>query len=105
MKTVRDLAAVLLIVLVAGGAVVGCAGDSQTESTGEYVDDAVISNKVRAEIIGDEQLSIFDIDVETFKGDVQLSGFVDSEAMKTRAGTLARSVEGVNAVHNNIVVK
>jgi osmotically-inducible protein OsmY len=69
------------------------------------VDDTVISSKVRAEIIGDEQLSIFDIDVETFKGDVQLSGFVDSEAMKERAGTLARNVEGVNTVHNNLVVK
>jgi osmotically-inducible protein OsmY len=104
MKIVRDLAAVLMIVFVAG-AVVGCAGNSQTDSTGEYVDDTVISSKVRAEIIGDEQLSIFDIDVETFKGDVQLSGFVDSEAMKERAGTLARNVKGVNTVHNNLVVK
>ena len=104
MKIVRDVAAVLFIVFVAG-AVVGCAGNSKTDSTGEYVDDTVVSSKVRAEIIGDEQLSIFDIDVETFKGDVQLSGFVDSEAMKERAGTLARNVEGVNAVHNNLVVK
>lgn len=104
MKIVRKIAAVLFIVFVAG-AVVGCAGNSQTDSTGEYLDDTVISSKVRAEIIGDEQLSIFDISVEVFKGDVQLSGFVDSEAMKTRAGTLVRNVKGVNAVHNNLVIK
>jgi osmotically-inducible protein OsmY len=104
MKIVRDLATVLMIVFAAG-AVGGCAGNSQTDSTGEYVDDTVISSKVRAEIIGDEHLSIFDIDVETFKGDVQLSGFVDSEATKTRAGELARGVKGVKAVHNNLVVK
>lgn len=104
MKIVRDLAAVLMIVFIAG-AVVGCAGNKQTDSTGEYVDDTVVSSKVRAQIIGDDQLSIFDIDVETFKGDVQLSGFVDSEELKTRAGMLARNVEGVKAVHNNLVVK
>jgi hyperosmotically inducible protein len=104
MKIVRNLAAVFLLVFVAGAAG-GCAGNSQTESTGEYVDDTAISSKVRAEIIGDEQLSIFDIDVETFKGDVQLSGFVDTEALKERAGTLAREVDGVDSVHNNLVVK
>jgi hypothetical protein len=57
MKIVRNLAAVFLLVFVAGAAG-GCAGNSQTESTGEYVDDTAISSKVRAEIIGDEQLSI-----------------------------------------------
>lgn len=86
-------------------AVAGCAGNGKSESTGEYVDDVVISNKVRAVIIDDEELSLFDIDVETFKGNVQLSGFVDSEAHRDRAGKVARQVEGVTQVTNNLVVK
>lgn len=105
MKIARHILTAVLLVFAVGTAAVGCAGNSKTESTGEYVDDVVISNKVRAEIVGDEQLSLFEIDVETFKGEVQLSGFVDSEAMKTRAASVARGVEGVTAVHNNIVIK
>ena len=105
MRILREVLTVLFLVFAVGAVAVGCAGDSNTESTGEYVDDVVISNKVRAEIVGDEQLSLFEIDVETFKGEVQLSGFVDSEAMKMRAGDVARGVDGVTAVHNNIVIK
>lgn len=82
-----------------------CAGSSTSESTGEYVDDSVISNKVRAEIVGDEDLSLFQIDVETFKGVVQLSGFVDSAATKTRAGEVAAGVSGVKRVQNNLIIK
>ena len=100
----RRFAALIMVAFVAGF-LAGCAGDSKSESTGEYVDDVVISNKVRAEIVGDDELSLFDIDVETFKGTVQLSGFVDSEEQKTRAGEVARRVEGVKEVSNNLVVK
>lgn len=85
--------------------VAACAGSSTSESTGEYVDDSVISNKVRAQIVGNEALSIFDINVETFKGIVQLSGFVDTEQTKQLAGDVAASVDGVKEVQNNISVK
>lgn len=84
---------------------VACSGTPTSESTGEYVDSSVISNKVRAEIVKDKQLSIFDIDVTTYRNVVQLSGFVDSEVQKLRAEQVAQSVAGVADVRNNIVVK
>lgn len=83
----------------------GCQSTPTQESTGEYVDATVISTKVRAQIAKDDQVSIFDIDVKTFKDRVQLSGFVNTRAQKVRAGQLAASVEGVRRVENNIVVK
>ena len=79
----------------------GCSG----ESAGEYVDDSVISNTVRAKLIDDSDLNMFQIDVTTLQGEVQLSGFVDSEEAKERAGDVAASVDGVKEVHNNLVVK
>jgi hyperosmotically inducible periplasmic protein len=104
MKTTHLLAAFALVGLL-GGAAAGCAGSSKSESTGEYVDDSVISNKVRANLIGDKDLNLFQIDVTTYKGTVQLSGFVDSQADKDRASTVARSVAGVKDIENNLVVK
>jgi hyperosmotically inducible protein len=85
--------------------VVGCESTSQRESTGEYVDATVISTKVRAKIAKDNTVSIFDIDVKTFKNTVQLSGFVNTQKEKIRAGELAASVKGVRRVKNNILVK
>lgn len=82
-----------------------CSGNSKEESTSEFFDSTVVANKVRAAIVEDPQLSAYGIDVATFKDRVQLSGFVDSEAEKRRAGQVARSVEGVRVVENNIVVK
>jgi osmotically-inducible protein OsmY len=99
---------ILFALLIAGflaGPLVSCAGTRTTESTGEYVDDSAISNKVRAQLIGDKDLNMFKIDVTTFKGEVQLSGFVDNAAAKARATQVAQSVEGVKMVHNNLVVK
>lgn len=104
MKTTQLFAAFALVGLLAGGAT-GCAGSSKSESTGEYVDDSVISNKVRANLVGDKDLNLFQIDVTTYKGDVQLSGFVDSQAVKDRATRVAASVNGVKQVHNNLVIK
>ena len=75
------------------------------ESTGEYIDDAAISSKVRAQLISDKDLNVFQIDVTTFKGVVQLSGFVNSASAKARAGSVAESVPGVKEVHNNLIVK
>jgi len=75
------------------------------ETTGEYVDDASISTKVRAQLIQDQSLKAFDISVETMQDVVQLSGFVDSAAQKAEAEQIARGVSGVRSVHNNIVVR
>ena len=82
-----------------------CTGSRTSESTGEYVDDSVISNKVRGQLLGDKDLNITQIDIETYKGVVQLSGFVDTPEAKNRAGTVAASVSGVKQVRNNLVVK
>jgi len=90
---------------VLAGSLVACESTPTQESTGEYVDSSVISTKVRAKIADDKEVSIFDIDVTTFKDTVQLSGFVDTAAQKSRAGTLAASVKGVRSVENNITVK
>jgi len=75
------------------------------ETAGEYVDDSVISNTVRAKLIDDPDLNVFQIDVTTLRGEVQISGFVESEADKLRATQVARTVEGVKEVHNNLVVQ
>jgi osmotically-inducible protein OsmY len=85
--------------------IVGCAGTSTTSSAGEYIDDSVISNTVRSQVIADKDLKLTQIDVETFKGVVQLSGFVDTQAAKSRAGWVAGGVNGVKQVHNNLIVK
>ena len=83
----------------------GCAGTPTKESTGEFVDDSTITTKVKAAFVKDELVKASDVSVETFKGVVQLSGFVDSSAQKSRAGRLAAEVTGVRDVKNHITVK
>lgn len=95
----------LLICIVLSAAFLGCAGSQKQESTGEYIDDSVITARVKAAIAQDPSLSAFQINVETFKGEVQLSGFVDSARDKTRAGEVAAGVKGVKSVKNDLVVK
>ncbi len=85
--------------------VAGCAGTYHHESTGEFVDDSVITSKVKAQIFDDPNLKVLQINVETFKGKVQLSGFVNSVAASTRAVEVARSVKGVKSVTNSIIIK
>ena len=82
-----------------------CAGTRTKESTGEYVDDSVITTKVKAELVNDPVTKAREISVETFKGVVQLSGFVTTAKEKERAGEIARNVKGVVDVKNNINVK
>jgi hypothetical protein len=84
---------------------VGCASTPKREGTGEYIDDSAITTKVKAEIIKESTLKVFQINVETFKGEVQLSGFVDSSQAVNKAGEVARSVKGVKSVKNNLIVK
>ena len=95
----------ILVCLVLMTAFIGCASTSHQASTGEYVDDAVITTKVKAEIFGEPTLKTLQINVETFKGTVQLSGFVDSQHSVTKAAEVARRVKGVVAVKNDLVVK
>jgi hyperosmotically inducible protein len=83
----------------------GCAPIQGRETAGEYVDDATISTKVRAKLIGDQSLKAFDVHVETMQGTVQLSGFVDTQAQKDAAQRIASGVSGVHAVRNDILVK
>lgn len=106
MKTSLKLMAVLA--LGAGGILClqsGCAGTATTQSTGEYVDDASITAKVKTAFVRDDVVKALQVDVDTFKGAVQLSGFVDTQAQKQRAEQIAAGVQGVQSVTNNLIVK
>jgi len=83
----------------------GCASTSKQEGTGEYVDDTVITTKVKAAIFNEPTLKSAEINVETFKGVVQLSGFVNSQADIDKAVSLARSVKGAVSVKNDMRLK
>ena len=87
------------------GGLTGCAGDRYTQSTGERIDDKADSSRVKKALSADAQYKYDDVNVQTFKGVVQLSGFVNSREQKNRAGDLAKNVEGVKEVKNNITVK
>lgn len=83
----------------------GCAASKTHESTGQYVDDSVITTKVKAALMNDISLKAFQIKVTTFKGVVQLSGFVDSADHADWAAEVARGVNGVREVKNDLIVK
>jgi len=83
----------------------GCASTPTREGTGEYVDDSAITAKVKAAILNEPSLKVFQINVETFKGEVQLSGFVDTAQSVKKAGEVARGVKGVQSVKNSLIVK
>jgi len=84
---------------------IGCAATSEKESTGEYMDDSVITAKVKKAIFKEDSLKSSEINVETFKSVVQLSGFVSSQADINKAVEVARDVEGVVSVKNDMRVK
>jgi hyperosmotically inducible protein len=83
----------------------GCAGTRTSDSTGQFVDDTVITTKVKSALLADDAVKSFAIKVETLKGVVQLSGFVDTSDQKFAAGKDAGSVKGVQDVANNLIVK
>ncbi|MEO6823886.1 MAG: BON domain-containing protein [Nitrosospira sp.] len=83
----------------------GCASTSTTESTGEYIDDSVITTKVKAAIFNEPGLESTEISVKTFKGIVQLSGFVSRQADISRAMEIAKTIEGAKFVRNSLYVK
>jgi osmotically-inducible protein OsmY len=95
----------ILVVLALTISLAACAVTSGRETVGEYVDDATITTKVKAAMFDDPSLKVMQIGVETMQNVVQLSGFVDSEQTKARAGERARSVEGVREVKNDLVVR
>lgn len=95
----------ILFAAVALTALAGCASSQKHESTGQYVDDTAITTKVKAAIFNEPTLKSAEINVETFKGRVQLSGFVSSRANIDRAVAVARGVTGVSSVGNDMRLK
>lgn len=93
------------IVALVFASLLGCAGTSTKEGTGEYLDDTVITGKVKAAIFNEPTLKSAEINVETFKGTVQLSGFVNSRADINKAVAVARGVAGVTSVKNDMRLK
>jgi len=102
-KIVKTLAMALSVGMIA--TTMGCAASRNHEGTGQYVDDSVITTKVKAAILGDSTLKVSEINVETFKGTVQLSGFVNSREDINKAVQVARGVDGVKAVTNKMQMK
>ena len=96
---IRCLVLLMLITLVA------CSSTRTHESTGEYVDDSVITTKVKSLLAEDDFFKSFQISVETYKGTVQLSGFVNSRQAVDKAGQIAQSVNGVQSIKNDLIVK
>ena len=101
----RNIVIHCLVLLMLIATFVACASTPKQESTGEYVDDSVITTKVKSMLAADDFLKSFQISVETFKGTVQLSGFVGSQQAVDKAGEIARSVKGVTSVKNDLIVK
>jgi osmotically-inducible protein OsmY len=95
----------IIVAALALTGLAGCASTQKHESTGQYVDDATITTKVKAAIFNDPELKSAEINVETFKGRVQLSGFVASRASIERAVAVAQGVGGVSSVANDMRVK
>ncbi|XBS68245.1 BON domain-containing protein [Acerihabitans sp. KWT182] len=104
MKTWRHFFAFALSAVLAT-AVLGCAPTPKSESTGGYIDDTVITTKVKSELLGDEDITSRSIHVDTYKGRVQLSGFVGSAREAGRAVAVARRVPGVREVENHLSIK
>ena len=100
MLQLKRLSAFFFAVLLVS--MLGCASTSTREGTGEYVDDTVITTKVKAAIFNEPSLKVAQINVETFKGVVQLSGFVSSQSAINKAVEVARGVSGVTSVRNDM---
>ena len=103
MRSPNRFVAFTFAVLLAS--LLGCASTAKHEGTGEYVDDSVITAKVKAAIFNEPSLKSAEINVETFKGVVQLSGFVSSSSEISKAAEVARGVPGVKSVKNDMRVK
>ena len=103
MKYLKSIFTIVPAIILA--TLLGCASTSKTEGTGEYIDDTVITTKVKAAVLNEPSLKVAEINVETFKGVVQLSGFVKDAADVPKAAEVARGVKGVTSVKNALIVK
>ena len=101
----RNIVINCLVLLVMIVTLAACASTRTRESVGEYVDDSVITTKVKSLLSADDFLKSFQISVETYKGTVQLSGFVNSQKAIDKAVEITMSVKGVKALRNNMAVK
>ncbi|WP_018145505.1 MULTISPECIES: BON domain-containing protein [unclassified Thioalkalivibrio] len=104
MRQLRYLPPIFLTLLLAL-LLAGCAGSGERQTVGEYVDDSVITTKVKAALFNEPSLSGFEVSVETYEGRVQLSGFVSSQEDINKAVEIARGVEGVRSVENDMQLK
>jgi len=102
-KTNRIVKFIVCLILFAS--FLGCASTTEQESTGQYIDNTVITSRVKAAIFDEPSLKTMQINVESYKGEVQLSGFVNSAASVQKASEIARRIEVVVAVKNDLVVK
>jgi osmotically-inducible protein OsmY len=103
MKNLKSITTLFAAIAVA--TLMGCAATGKSESTGEYLDDTAITAKVKTAIFDEPTLKSAEINVETFKGVVQLSGFVSSQANVNQAIVVAKNVNGVKSVKNDMRVK
>ncbi len=103
MKQLKYITNIILVITFM--TLLGCASTEKNAGTGEYIDDTVITTKVKAAVLNEESLKSAEINVETFKGVVQLSGFVNSEADIAKAAEVARGVKGVTSVKNDMLLK
>lgn len=101
----RNIAIHFLVLLMLIAAFAACASTPTRPSTGEYIDDSVITTKVKSLLAADDFLKSFQISVETYQGTVQLSGFVNSRKAVDKADEIARSVKGVKSLKNDLIVK
>jgi osmotically-inducible protein OsmY len=100
MRYAKVIACLIVMVIM-----LGCAGDRTTRSTGQVIDDSTITTKVKTALIADPEVKGTQMQVEVYRGVVQLSGFVDRPTDAQKAVAVARSVEGVKEVRNNLIVK
>ncbi len=103
--TVSALVTILALGTGVATLATGCAGTRTSQSTGEYIDDATITTKVKGSFVRDPVVKALDVKVDTFKGVVQLSGFVETAEQKARAEQIAAGIQGVQSVQNNITLK
>jgi osmotically-inducible protein OsmY len=101
----RNIVIRFLVLLMLIATFVACASTRTHESAGQYVDDSVITTKVKSLLAEDDFLKSFQISVETYQGTVQMSGFVNSQKAIDKAGEIVRSVKGVKSIKNDLIVK
>ena len=103
MNQLKTVSTFFFAILLAS--MLGCASTAKHEGTGEYIDDTIITAKVKAAILDEPSLKSAEINVETFKGVVQLSGFVHDKADINKAVEVARGVKGIKSVKNDMRLK